>query len=96
LLTLLAVSTHKPLQNVRPGVEHDSWHTPDTQVAPIGHWLPHAPQLLGSLCVSVQEEASPEMFDELLDERELHPGAGTKASATSETIAASADQRTRL
>jgi hypothetical protein len=58
--------------------------------------LPHAPQLLGSLWVSVQEEASPEMFDELLDERELHPGAGTNASATSETIAASADQRTRL
>jgi hypothetical protein len=97
LLTLLEGSTQRPLQNDRPGVEQASWQVPDTHVAPIGHWLPHAPQLFGSLIVSVQVDASaPPTLDELLPKRELHPGAGTKANATSETIAASADQRTRL
>ncbi len=46
LFESVKVFTHFPLQIIRPD---GHTHTPLGQVAPVGHLLPHLPQLLGSL-----------------------------------------------
>jgi hypothetical protein len=42
LVVLVEVSTHVPLQNVRPPEQPE--HVPETQVRPLVHAAPHAPQ----------------------------------------------------
>jgi hypothetical protein len=37
------------------------WHTPLLQVAPGAHWLPHAPQLLASVCSLTQPTTGPQL-----------------------------------
>jgi hypothetical protein len=61
LFASFARSTHAPLQSVSAGPEsvpHEVVHTPAAQTVPVppsaAHDFPHAPQLLGSLCVAVQ------------------------------------------
>lgn len=51
LLTLLAVSWHTPLQTIEPTAQR---HIPAEQVCPIGHALPHVPQLVALPCRSTQ------------------------------------------
>ena len=52
LLLSVSVSTHLPLQRVRPVGQ---WHCPPAHMAPsfTSHCVPHAPQLLESDDVSV-------------------------------------------
>jgi hypothetical protein len=41
------------------GAGHSAAHAPFTQKIPVGHALPHAPQLDGSVCTSTQEGGVP-------------------------------------
>jgi hypothetical protein len=88
--TLLVVSTQSPAQNVSPGCEHESVHTPCTHSAPSGHWWPQKPQFDGSLCVSVHPFAW--LPEELPPP---HPCVQTDAAATS-AMATRIVNRTRL
>jgi hypothetical protein len=51
LLTLLAVSRHAPSHTIEPMAQRQ---IPAEQVCPIGHAVPHAPQLVALPCKSTQ------------------------------------------
>lgn len=88
LLVSVCVSTHAPVQNVRPD-EQESWHTPPAQPAPGGHEWPQVPQLEGSLCTSPQGESellSPSPFDE----EEPHAEPATRIARANAVVEPSA------